>query len=388
MDTLPVELLSAIFCFACTDGGYTGASLSATSKRIRALSRPYALQSITLLSWTQIVAFSIFLRSRHRDAAQSPRPPYLPFRCRHLYMTDRRSACPSRVCTLDCNRDNLYSRYTGVVPGTPTHAEHAYNILTLLGPQLRTLAILVFDGPHASASLEPVLTFPLLEELAIPSSLLRTSNHTTSRGLRIPTLRRLHIQQNFAFDYEFVKQVSELAPALTHLRISALSTVVCHSGDLIHNGVASLIGAGGLEGDRRGTFPITLQKLVLQFRNEDCDVSSTAVYASPLCAYRAAYFKAQLQSMLSSLWRYIRDDSKRRIVVLRPDAHDGVKWQPSGCTTPTCTKTERSSNGGASGLWDFNDSHVLLAYGRHGHLDVGSDLGPRSTSRSTLDPTT
>ncbi len=68
--------------------------------------------------------------------------------------------------------------------------------------------------------------------------------------------------------------------------------------------------------------------------------------------------------MLSSLWRYIRDDSKRRIVVLRPEAHDGVKWQPSGCTTPTCTKTERSSNGGASGLWDFNDSHVLLAYGR------------------------
>ncbi|KAI0693392.1 hypothetical protein C8T65DRAFT_65209 [Cerioporus squamosus] len=381
MDTLPVELLSSIFSFACTDGGYTGASLSAISNRIRTLSRPYSFQSIALFSWTQIVAFSLFLHTCH--AAQTPL--YLRFHCHHLYMTDRRSAWPSRVChggdSLNCDRDSLSLSSPDVqdAPNAPgSHAEHAYHILTLLGPHLRTLTLLAFEEPDASSSISTSLRFPFLEELTIHGSFFRSLKHAGSRNLCTPPLRRLHIIQNVTFEYEFVKQVSELAPALTHLRLSELSTAMHHIGDLVHTGVASIIRVGGPgNDDEHRAFPRTLEKLVLQFRNEDWDVSSNQASDSvPLSAYRTAYLEAQFKYMLSTLWRYIKADSKRRVVVLRPYSHDEAKAHPqSGHAVPTaqqcCADVERSWKAraaGEDGLWDVKDSDILLAYDHRGPL--------------------
>ncbi|TFK63251.1 hypothetical protein BDN72DRAFT_330560 [Pluteus cervinus] len=45
---LPPELWCKIFEFSCTDGGYTGQSLSLASKYFNALSKPYKFQSISL----------------------------------------------------------------------------------------------------------------------------------------------------------------------------------------------------------------------------------------------------------------------------------------------------------------------------------------------------
>lgn len=47
---LPTEVLEQIFLQACTDGGYTGCSLSAVSRRIRAVSHTVRFHSISLLS--------------------------------------------------------------------------------------------------------------------------------------------------------------------------------------------------------------------------------------------------------------------------------------------------------------------------------------------------
>ncbi|RDX55922.1 hypothetical protein OH76DRAFT_1337593, partial [Lentinus brumalis] len=43
---LPTEVLEQIFLQACTDGGYTGCSLSAVSRRIRAVSHTVRFHSI------------------------------------------------------------------------------------------------------------------------------------------------------------------------------------------------------------------------------------------------------------------------------------------------------------------------------------------------------
>lgn len=50
LDDLPTEVLEQILLLACTDGGYTGCSLSAVSHRIRAVSRTFRFHSISLLS--------------------------------------------------------------------------------------------------------------------------------------------------------------------------------------------------------------------------------------------------------------------------------------------------------------------------------------------------
>ena len=285
MDVLPVELISLISSFACTDGGYTGASLSATSTQVRAIVQPYALQTIALHSWPQIVALSRFLQAR--NTAQTP--PYLRPRCYHLYMTDRIHTHPSRVHQdklLHSNRDGLDEPTQKVVPGTSTFAEHAYSILAILGSHLLTLTLRLFDEHHASLTTRTnlELSFPALEELTIHSSFLRTLADNASPMSR---LRRLHIIQNVAFDYHFVSVVSTLAPALVHLRLSELSTAVYHTGDLLHRGIASLAGVPD-----EGGFPETLEKLVMQFRNENAEglcaegLSSTPVSAEwPLGPY-------------------------------------------------------------------------------------------------------
>ncbi|RPD63763.1 hypothetical protein L227DRAFT_361280 [Lentinus tigrinus ALCF2SS1-6] len=54
---LPTKLWQHIFSFSCTDGGYTGASLSLASKAFRAHSAAYRLQTVRLSSLDSIEKF-------------------------------------------------------------------------------------------------------------------------------------------------------------------------------------------------------------------------------------------------------------------------------------------------------------------------------------------
>ncbi|KAI0371054.1 hypothetical protein BV20DRAFT_1051825 [Pilatotrama ljubarskyi] len=49
MEALPTETLQSIFELACTDGGYTGCSLSCVSKRVRAAASTIRFQSVSLV---------------------------------------------------------------------------------------------------------------------------------------------------------------------------------------------------------------------------------------------------------------------------------------------------------------------------------------------------
>ncbi|KAI0360905.1 hypothetical protein OH77DRAFT_735755 [Trametes cingulata] len=88
MDTLPQETLRTIFELACTDGGYTGGSLSAVSKAFRAASRTARFHSVTLVANPRRLSPFLELYERERELDPNDRP-----HVRHLFV-----AFPTRLC--------------------------------------------------------------------------------------------------------------------------------------------------------------------------------------------------------------------------------------------------------------------------------------------------
>ena len=72
MTYLPTELWHHIFSFSCTDGGYTGASLSMASRALRAYSATYRFHSIHLSSLNKIEKFLSCKELFPSDSLESP----------------------------------------------------------------------------------------------------------------------------------------------------------------------------------------------------------------------------------------------------------------------------------------------------------------------------
>ncbi|EIW62628.1 uncharacterized protein TRAVEDRAFT_42972 [Trametes versicolor FP-101664 SS1] len=81
MDNLPLETLQRIFELACTDGGYTGTSLSLVSKGIRAAARATRFHSISLIASPHRLQLFVALYERECAPALGDRP-----RIRHLHV--------------------------------------------------------------------------------------------------------------------------------------------------------------------------------------------------------------------------------------------------------------------------------------------------------------
>lgn len=81
MDTLPLETLEQIFELACTDGGYTGHSLSLVSKGIRAAARTTRFHSISLIASPHRLQLFVALYRRECDPTRGDKP-----RIQHLYV--------------------------------------------------------------------------------------------------------------------------------------------------------------------------------------------------------------------------------------------------------------------------------------------------------------
>ncbi|KAE9407440.1 hypothetical protein BT96DRAFT_132868 [Gymnopus androsaceus JB14] len=82
MDRCPPEICHIIFLLACTDGGYTGRSLSAVSKSIRSISRPTMLQSMSIIGYDQLLAFLNLLEQEQEPTQQDNHalvPPPTPY---------------------------------------------------------------------------------------------------------------------------------------------------------------------------------------------------------------------------------------------------------------------------------------------------------------------
>ncbi|KAL1945755.1 hypothetical protein VTO73DRAFT_1757 [Trametes versicolor] len=82
MDTLPTETLQRIFEFACTDGGYTGHSLSLVSQAIREIARTTRFHSVALAASPRRLQAFVRLYERECDPARGYKP-----RIQHLHVT-------------------------------------------------------------------------------------------------------------------------------------------------------------------------------------------------------------------------------------------------------------------------------------------------------------
>ncbi|KAI0365695.1 hypothetical protein BV20DRAFT_716413 [Pilatotrama ljubarskyi] len=233
MDSCPLELQMLIFSFACTDDGSAGRALSLVSRAFRQLSYPYQWYSLAIYGHAQATAFAKHLCSL---------PPALEFPrlISHLFVSSR-----SALEAVDHNTFELEPHR--IWPGV------LRSILRYAAPTLKTLAVICFEAPMDSAAiLSQALRahYPCLVELSIrgrctphqlsqpPPLLVEGGNDAqgtddtdqdameVATWSAIPSLRRLHIACTFQGlargTHAEHALVHELAPGLTHLRLSVL----------------------------------------------------------------------------------------------------------------------------------------------------------------------
>ncbi|KAI0333693.1 hypothetical protein GY45DRAFT_1244036 [Cubamyces sp. BRFM 1775] len=244
MEACPIELQLLIFSFACTDDGSTGRSLSLVSRAFYELSYPYQWNSLAIRGYPQAVAFAKLLYSLQPTAFS---PPRVPRAIHNLFVSTR---------TEHAAHDNIIGEPPDAWVGV------LCSILRYAAPTLQTLSIVCFESTRdCAAILSHALRvrYPALTELTIrgrcmvrrfprptPIEEVGSSDSVTVDDRRqsdklgeakeggdkprtwqpIPTLRRLHIACTFQgmtlgthAEHTFI---SELAPELTHLRLSVL----------------------------------------------------------------------------------------------------------------------------------------------------------------------
>ncbi|KAI0666586.1 hypothetical protein C8Q78DRAFT_983704 [Trametes maxima] len=214
MDTLPTTLLRRIFELACTDGGYTGNSLSLTSKAIRDASRTARFHSISLVASPRRLHCFLLLYKRELDRTPAPGTTFC---IRHLYVTfpevrkDRRNRTaykipPRSTSPSDAKSHSLTTPQRQYIP-CPRERDDLLNSLEfleavrmlfrLVAPTLWTLAVQVGFSRHGGLQTHTFeQSFDALRELTL-----------------------VGIEDTNALFADNV-QSTPLFPAVTHLRVS------------------------------------------------------------------------------------------------------------------------------------------------------------------------
>ncbi len=213
MESLPFELHTQIFEFACTDDGATARALALVSRYVRDAGSPFLFQSLSVSGLSQMDALLARLHAL---------PPHAR-RIRHLFLSD-------------------WTR-KGMLKGGEPFAEMerydrervlAARILEYASPTLETLA-LVAACPYTAAPLVGhlfALSLPRLEELAIHGFYPFPQSHDTANG-GLPRLTRLHLSGNR--NPHGLLQLGALeaaCPTLTHLRVSEVAGAAAFAREL------------------------------------------------------------------------------------------------------------------------------------------------------------
>ncbi|KAI0823704.1 hypothetical protein BC628DRAFT_1382903 [Trametes gibbosa] len=257
LDKLPIHLWEDIFRYACTDGGRTGAALASTSSCIRATSAAYRFYSLKFTNLAQIGRFLLCLDRIER--AQAPHAGVLDQRSvntRHLLLSFFPDDCDSLVRSWRGWRE--YSSRKSKRQQQLAEDELAWyavkgawdrqfiylvpRLLRLVAPTLETLAILQHPEislPHIKVELFALRELSLLSDDAVfvrPSAEWeahanrrhRFDDLKTCAPAPFPSLTHLHIVYEGGKQYSWERTLplwTELAPALTHLRVSQASNL-------------------------------------------------------------------------------------------------------------------------------------------------------------------
>ena len=234
MDRLAVELLEQIFLLACTDGGFTGASLSRVSKHIRAVSRAARFHTIALLSPFpgKLEQFACcYVQERALSLGATPK-------VRHLLVASAIRQTDSARVVLKPSPDGDASKYLPDVNDVKKQREASQRelrkfhmdvaaLLQLLAPDLLSLTLVHchrYGKPEMRFpdTIEVPGGFPLLQELTIAGIQPRFTSPECPSGSLYPSLERLHLSLVALSGCPDLNIVAwgDNAPKLAHLRIS------------------------------------------------------------------------------------------------------------------------------------------------------------------------
>jgi hypothetical protein len=216
MEKVPFELWGQIFSLACTDDGFTGRSLAAVSIYIRHASAQYRLQSVAVIGIHRMIAFASYLERLPSDFQK----------VRHLLIAeDSDSVTPaesmydvfvSRASMLlgAQNGGDVYEQFP---EHTVMHTVFPL-ILTKLAPTLECLYVVLKDR-----FIRIPVALPHLTELTLCATFLKDTEAGSLISGVCPSLRRLHFKAFVSLPpvSNLLHQIPEIAPSLTHLRISS-----------------------------------------------------------------------------------------------------------------------------------------------------------------------
>lgn len=216
---IPTELWRLIVPRACTDGGFTGRSLTLTSKFIHAQSASGRFHSLAFTSLERVEGFLAFLRLQPEDFRLMVEHLYLSFvqpkparPIKTLSADEYQALCEKVKAERQIWHENLLEAVSA--------------LLKLVSPTLRTFTLLANN--FAAPLRLPSLTLPNLQELSFlgdPSlffSIGGTHRKKEDVSFSFPALQRLHYIPLSQSDIGPL--VDALArdgpPVLTHLRFS------------------------------------------------------------------------------------------------------------------------------------------------------------------------
>ncbi|KAI0821631.1 hypothetical protein BC628DRAFT_1329076 [Trametes gibbosa] len=262
MTRLPLEIWREVFGYACTDGGYTGASLALACKLFYNASLPVRSHALSLFSLRQVELFLAHAKG-YEDRYHGRR-----LRIYHLLLSFPASppSSPSDLSSDSSFGENSPAEQWITARRLREQDKAAWDcrflklvprLLELAAPHLRTLALLQSDG-FVLPAMKPVL--PRLRELtllvgisvivngdevfdgggrssvsasppswsrSLPSPLSQTPISVTpsppTTSSRFPVLERVHLICGRHRDFvlrDTLTHLPRLAPSLTHLRIS------------------------------------------------------------------------------------------------------------------------------------------------------------------------
>ena len=224
MDRLAFEILDKIYTLACTDGGYTGCSLSLVSHSVRCASRTARFHSISLTSGLSR-QLSQFLRCFSKEravmdlyaptvqhlcfAAAEGRKTPLAWRLPYEWREQGKSYGPKNAARIKPIVDQQIERYI-VDIGI---------LFQMVAKDLRTLCFIHSHGTLHVTTLRdiPCTGFPLLQELTLVGR-----NPFEFSGTPYPKLTHLHlgVPANTNLTPDDLDSWAQQTPEVTHLRLS------------------------------------------------------------------------------------------------------------------------------------------------------------------------
>ncbi|RPD66621.1 hypothetical protein L226DRAFT_203736 [Lentinus tigrinus ALCF2SS1-7] len=218
MDSLAVELIAEVAFHACTDGGFTGSSLSVVSRRIRDATHTARFHSVSIASNPEAFAkfLDVYREQRHRTRDVYPRVRHLflsllPIEGEPVYRTPRLSLH---------NAVRAYEEHLRTLRDLgERHGATLCDLVRELAPDLETFAFVRGEWKNV-----PTVdcVFPRLRELSLIDGVPEFIRLEGVERPMFPRLERLHTVEYFHARPVDLCQFAHHAPHLVHYRCSGM----------------------------------------------------------------------------------------------------------------------------------------------------------------------